>query len=262
MNDRLAFELRIPGTWLTLPDRDAAWEVSGQIATVVSAFDEASLALIRFEQYQQRARPTDTHETWEAQAERKTQIRRHLEHEAAQGMRQFSDPAELYAEVARLDMIEAFHRGELPRQIAHHEPFMYAKAFLYAADTIDKVLSKLAEHPALLDEAKEACLAFKDVLPHLREVRNSAQHIEDRARGMGRGGKALELKPIDNAMIKAPGGALVLNSLNGNRYGSTMADGHYGEVEVSASTLSAMRDAIEAVVNAMQWRGPVDRRPR
>jgi len=184
MSDRLAYEMRIPGTWLVLPDKDAALAISNQITTVLSAFDEATLALILFEQYQQRPRAGVSRDGWEMESQRKAQIQHRLEHEAAQGLRQLNDWDALHAEVTRVAMIEALQSGTLPRQVAHHEPFMYAKAFLYAADTIDKVLSVLAEHPDLPGAAKEACLAFTDVVPQLREVRNSAQHIEDRVRGL------------------------------------------------------------------------------
>jgi hypothetical protein len=262
MNERLAFEITIPGTWLDLPDKDVAWDISNQISTVLSAFSEATLALIMFERYQLRPRSNHSREEWMAQSERRSQVQRRLEEEAITGGRTFHDWHELHAEAERVVMIEDFRNGELPREIAHNEPFILAKTFLYAADTMDRVLTRLAERSELPPAAIAACLAFKNVIPQLRGVRNSAQHIEDRARGLGTGNKPLDLKPIDNSMIKAPGGALVLNSLNGNRYGSTMADGHYGEVEVSAATLAAMRDALEGLVNALKWHGPVQRRPR
>lgn len=57
-------------------------------------------------------------------------------------------------------------------------------------------------------------------------------------------------------MVSAPGGALILNSLNGNNFGATMADGHYGEVEVSQSSLGTIRDHIESLVGAFPWTGP------
>ncbi|MXF14398.1 hypothetical protein FQ010_27010, partial [Escherichia coli] len=78
--------------------------------------------------------------------------------------------------------------------------------------------------------------------PDLRGVRNSTQHREDRARGLGVGRepKPLNLQPISNTFINAPQGALILNNLNGTKFGSTMSDGHYGEVDISPESLSKM----------------------
>lgn len=81
--------------------------------------------------------------------------------------------------------------------------------------------------------------------------------MEDRSRGLGRNQKQpLKLKPIKNNMIYSEGGALVLNSLNGNNYGNTMADGHYGEVEVSIESLIFIRDCIQEIINSLKWKGP------
>jgi hypothetical protein len=98
---------------------------------------------------------------------------------------------------------------------------------------------------------------FSIAFPHLRGVRNSSQHMEDRSRGLGAGRnpKPLELKPIDNGLIKSEGGALVLNSLNGTKYGNTMADGHYGEVDVSPASMEALNAIFQDILNAFTWKG-------
>jgi hypothetical protein len=46
------------------------------------------------------------------------------------------------------------------------------------------------------------------------------------------------------------------DALNGNHYGCTTADGEYGEVEVSATTLTIAHETAKAVINAFQWSGP------
>jgi hypothetical protein len=98
-------------------------------------------------------------------------------------------------------------------------------------------------------------------MPEVRRVRNSVQHVEDRARGLGPSGKPLDLKPVDNRAINAPGGGvLILNMLNGSRYGSTVADGRYAEVDVTSQSLLAVRDAIQKVLNSLAWKEPADPR--
>jgi hypothetical protein len=165
-------------------------------------------------------------------------------------------------EAERVLMREKWERGVIPRQIRHHLPFICAKAFLTAADSIGKILMRLGERMDVPPETVAVCRGFYDSFPELREVRNSVQHIEDRGRGFGRRGRPLKLKPVNSGGINVDGGALILNNLNGNRYGSTMADGHFGEIEVSATSLATIRDRIEAVISSLPWKGPPEVEPR
>jgi hypothetical protein len=97
------------------------------------------------------------------------------------------------------------------------------------------------------EAAREACRAYHSSFPSLREVRNSVQHIEDRGRGLGRGEKPLDLKPVANRMVNAPEGALILQGLNGTKYGATMADGHYG------ARLRSANRRLRAFVTTSSW---------
>ncbi len=69
-------------------------------------------------------------------------------------------------------------------------------------------------------------------------------------------GAKIDLKPIDNTLVKAPGGVLMLNCLNGSKYGSTMADGHYGEVDVSPESMERLQSVLIEVLNCFNWSGP------
>lgn len=74
--------------------------------------------------------------------------------------------------------------------------------------------------------------------------------------------RTIDLKPIDNNFISAPnGGALVLNSLNGSKYGSTMADGHYGEVDVCPESMSHLQEILNNILGAFKWHGPKQHKP-
>ncbi|MHB8825046.1 MAG: hypothetical protein ACYC5T_09470, partial [Thiobacillus sp.] len=57
------------------------------------------------------------------------------------------------------------------------------------------------------------------------------------------------------------GGVLILNSLNGNRFGCTMSDGHYGEVEVSAPSLQSLQQLLHDTLSSFNWRGPQQHLP-
>ncbi|WP_202905089.1 hypothetical protein [Paraburkholderia mimosarum] len=159
---------------------------------------------------------------------------------------------------------EKWAAGGVPREFEHNLPFIYARAFLYALDAFDKFLGVLAKEENVPEEVATHHEKIADAFPHLRGVRNTAQHLEDRARGLGAGRnpQPLELKPIENGFINAPrGGVLVLNCLNGSKYGSTMSDGHYGEIDVSPESMLRLKEILEAVLSSFKWRGPRQHAP-
>ena len=95
-------------------------------------------------------------------------------------------------------------------------------------------------------------------LSELTGVRDSVAHYEDRGRGLGKRGKPVTLKPVDRPNVKLPnGGVLLLECLNSDthRLGNTLADGTYGEVEITPATLEHARTAIQACLNAYTWSG-------
>ena len=69
-------------------------------------------------------------------------------------------------------------------------------------------------------------------------------------------------QPILHGAIHAPdGGVHVLDMLNGNRYGGTLADGAFGEVEISVLTVASAQKVIQQVLDAFSWRGPGQHKP-
>lgn len=258
MSDRLPFELCTPGTWLAMADRQVAWQIQTQLRLIESAFAEAAMAVILFEQCGRNFEAAHSRQARDAHQARISEVQRAIEEEFRAGTAQWNSAVFEAAriEAGRQVMLENLQRGVVPQRLLHTVPFIYAKAFLYAADEIGKIMDRLAEESDLPEPACDACRAYYSSFPSLREVRHSAQHIEDRGRGLGRGEKPLDLKPVNNRMVTAPGGALIVNSLNGNNFGATMADGHYGEVEVSRSSLATIRDHVELLVGALPWTGP------
>ncbi len=151
--------------------------------------------------------------------------------------------------------------GVLPEALRHRLPSLYARSFIFAVDGFIKALEQLAATDGVPTDVRNDLDQLKGVLPDAIHVRDTVHHHEDRIRGLGRRG-AIQLQPIDNSFIRAPGGAIVLDSLNGNRYGCTLGDGRYGEVEVSDATLLAMRNAFQTVVSRFTWTGPGSHWPR
>jgi hypothetical protein len=149
---------------------------------------------------------------------------------------------------------ERWASGEIPEAHLGRAIFMYAHAFLYALDGIGKTLTALGSGawvPAAVVTARDD---FYRNLPTLTDVRDTSHHLEDRARGLDRRGHALALKPVMNTAINAPGGALILNNLNGSQFGSTIGDGSFAEVNVSANSLDLAKSAIQSCIDAFTWR--------
>jgi len=255
------FEIVVPGTWLDYEDQNWSWEIEGQIRNLQSQFFEANAAL-NFFMRTQRMKPSFVNpETWEHDSQRRQEIQQIIELERA-GKSTHDKLNEVRFEVEVRFKREQWSSGRMPREFEQSAPSLYARAFLYALDAFDKflaVLSKSKNIPVeLIKLHQRMALAF----PHLRAVRNSVQHLEDRARSLGVGGKPLDLKPINNNLVNAPGGGvLILNCLNGSSYGSTMSDGHYGEVDVSPESMTKLQDILQAVLQVFKWKGPRQHAP-
>jgi len=146
--------------------------------------------------------------------------------------------------------------GQLPFAYSQRLLHIHAHSVLYALAGIHKALRVLAQISGLPAGVAAAYQAHAAALPDLTAVRNSAQHIEDRARGVGPGNRVITLRPVTNQAIYAPdGNVLIMGVLSGNRLGYTAADGSYREVEVSAATVRVARDAIQEALDAITWQG-------
>lgn len=262
-HELFVFEITTPGTWLDHEDRDWSWRIEGLLRHLQIQFFEANTALNLFVQASV-ARPTRLDRSlWERDAQRRSEIRMQLERERGAAFScELSE--EIHFETEVRFKREQWSQGRVPREFEHTQPFIYARAFLYALDAFDKFLGVLSQEsdvpPGLAALHAQIAAAF----PDLWGVRNTAQHLEDRARGLGVGreSKPLDLKPIENQMINAPGGGvLVLNSLNGSKYGSTMADGHYGEIDVSPETMQLLQRIFQEVLHSFRWHGSKQHSP-
>lgn len=257
------FEVTTPGTWLDYPDREWAWKIQGLLQNLQAQFYEANTALNLFEQTQVETSSHFTREQWQADSDRRSQIRRELEAELG-----FDHSSQSWDRISRETEVrfkrEKWGNGHIPRELERNEISIFARAFVYAIDGFDKFLSVLAAEPGVPSKFAELAERIESMFPDLRGVRNTAQHLEDRSRGLGAGRnpKPMTLQPVENQLIGAPGGGvLVLNSLNGNKFGCTKSDGHYGEVEISPQALQLLSALLHEVLQSFQWKGPVQHAP-
>jgi hypothetical protein len=118
---------------------------------------------------------------------------------------------------------------------------LYGKAFVFALDGIGKLLSRLCEHldpPPAVGPLREK---YETQFGHLKHIRDSAIHLEDRGRGVTR-----FQKPIDTRVF-------LLGSFVERRFLFTGEDGRQYEVEVSKSTLNDAKEIVQGIIAAYSW---------
>lgn len=255
-------ELTYPGTWLDYPDADWAWAIARLLSEAEAPLAEAAIALSWFEREQQKTREAYRHLQSGIPTVGEPDTNTAAERFIAQLTDQLGpgpyNATEVLAMHTRLEVEakrEEWKRGALPRSYQQCLVFIHAKTFLLALDRIDRLFGVFAGTPNVPDAVGQAKRAFDAAVPALRGVRNSSAHHEDRTRGLGPGGKPLTLKAVDNPLARAPGGVLIMESLIGDRFGSTMADGEYGEVSVTPATLTSASQLAQASIDAFRWKG-------
>jgi hypothetical protein len=255
------------GIWLEEPGvtDDVRHEVESLCHLLSTCVADLVVSLSMFEQAQiQSAQEMDEmHNEVEWKQERQREAERTAELEAAAGLTS-GDPAyfersQAIRERARRDVLrEKWERAGGPEAYRRRLSFIHAQSFVSTLAVLQRALLALANYPfraAVLPAIEAACDDFAAALPGLKEVRDSSEHVEERVRGQAFGRK-IETKPVSNSMIHAPGGGvIVIGSINGQHYGGTTADGTYAEVEVADQTTEVARFAVQAIYDAIPWRG-------
>jgi hypothetical protein len=254
------FELRYPGTWLKQLSPVEAHAIQSVLSLVEGHLADAAVCLAWFEVARAAMRTREpAKERWERRATESQAVDAEVARRVPPGLA--PDEAWAAREALRETVtLEArrqdWTRGVVPETYAFRVPFIHAHSFLFAFVGILKALRAFEGMGAAPATARAAAGRLSGFFPAAVGIRDSAHHAEERIRGLKKGGKKIHLKPIDTKLIRAPGGALVLSALNGNRLGYTMDDGAYGELEVSRETLESARVIIQEVLDALAWKGP------
>ena len=127
-------------------------------------------------------------------------------------------------------------------------PFIYAHSFLDAMVKIANtmfVMTKENKTPFIPDNVREKLLTLKDEFdaefPHIRDIRHSWQHIEDRMRGKGQNEKNLGTK------------MLVLSTLFGDNLSYTISDGTTHSISISENTLRRAEYYVQRCFDSFEW---------
>ena len=260
------FEIELPGTWLNELEDGTAHDVRTLLYHAQSCLADAALSLSLFEAARVDGRQDweSSHERSERDGERRRAKEMQLEAELSRDLSaeerwEASHKVRYLAEVAvRRD---SWGAGELPDTYRSRLPFLHARSFVTALESIRKAFEAMKELPGVPSAVAEIVQRIDDDIPAMKHVRDSIQHGEDRVRGLMRG-KPIELKPVDNELVSAPGGVVIYDALNGTRFGCTLADGEYGEVDISAATAARVAAELQEVVEAFHWHGPREHAPR
>ena len=118
---------------------------------------------------------------------------------------------------------------------------LYAKAFVFALDGIEKLFNRLVEMSNSPKEIKLLYEKYKTLFGHLKYIRDSAIHIEDRGRG-----KTRNQEPLNTHII-------VLGGFIERRYTFTGEDGRQYEIEISEPTLKKAKEIIQEIINSYSW---------
>lgn len=254
-------ELTYPGAFIENEPRESAHRAGTLLSVAETHLTEAAISLSQFAAT--RGTP-DTEDRME-KSRRRSERRRELEEEMR---RELEDPRdhekmeEIRFEAERRVRREEWEEGKLPRSYRHQLPIFYAKTFVFSLDALGKILGVLEHEDVAPEEVGDAHDRFKKSFGSVRNVRNSALHIEDRARGLDRNRDPLDLEPVDTQAIKAESGALILNSLEGTSFGATSSDGKYERVDVTVESLREARDCLQDAIDAFDWSGPKRGVPR
>lgn len=118
---------------------------------------------------------------------------------------------------------------------------IYATSFVFSLDAISKLLEALKKYLNPPDAVLTLISEYETIFGHLKHIRDSAAHIEDRGRG------------FDKYQEKIPANLLVLDTFIERRFAYTAGDGRLYEVELSESTLLSAHRILQGIINAYNW---------
>lgn len=118
---------------------------------------------------------------------------------------------------------------------------IYAKAYVFALNGINNLLFKLCKYLRPPKQVEVFKAEYESRFGHLKYIRDSAIHIEDRGRG-----KTRNEVPLNARFI-------VLGGFANNCFTFTGEDGKQYEIEICQATLLSAKEIIQNVINAYTW---------
>ena len=249
-------ELTFPGQQLQSSDKEWATKMERLLNYLADNLVEAAIALFEYEndkQHPKSKHPTDRNEEeWTQDREMIANFTRNIL--AGRDERSLTrDEADDIRERARMGLYRTrWASGSLlPRDYTMRYGFIYAKMYIFALDNIGKLLNVLEREPGAPSSIVGISDAYYHDLAPLKDVRDSAHHMEDRARGLGKNQKPVDRSPNDSLF----GNGMALNNMVGNLYSTLLSNGRSGEVEIGTYNLSLATATVQAVIKSFDWLG-------
>lgn len=145
-------------------------------------------------------------------------------------------------EVERLYKVEQWGRGRIPLEFKAAKTAIYSKAFVSALDSIGKLISALSKENGAPQNLTSIVDEFYTGIPGLVALRNSIQHVEDRAVGVF----SPKAKPDENS-------SRFFSSFAGDNFFATGINGGNDGVSISLETLEFTLYIINKVVASYHW---------
>lgn len=243
--NKVILEITQPGVILNHEiDEGKNYEINSIVRHLIDSFYEAHTSLHLFEDEYKNS--SYMREYLRSKFALNIELNDNLEKEIGQEM---DDPS--FQKEVRLKRI-MWKNGFQPLTLHENQILLFARMYMFSLDNFHKLLIKL-NHPEYNPPSDLGKILdkFNAIFANLTQIRNSAHHLEDRIRRKKTHEKDINLKPIDQDFII--GTALVLNNLNDNKYGFTMADGSFGEVEVSMEKLIEVRSLLQEIIDLYEW---------
>jgi hypothetical protein len=139
-----------------------------------------------------------------------------------------------------LDNIDEF----LDKQLSKYENCLnsvYSRSFVFSLDSITKLLNVLKYDFNPPKNVLNHISDYNDRFGHLKYIRDSIAHIEDRGRWMTKDKK------------KIPSNILVLGAFTEDRFEFTASNGKRYNIEISNKTLDSVHKILQAIINGYIW---------
>lgn len=136
-------------------------------------------------------------------------------------------------------------------------PDLFARLFLDAAARYRAILSTNLEAVAFAEALSDLDAKF----PLLKDMRDSATHVEDRGRGVDRRGSLIEAQPIVTPSVKITAQHFViLGELQSDgTLTYTTEKGEHGQLRVCAETADSVIANFQGLIDRLNWKVPPSR---
>ncbi|SAE63944.1 hypothetical protein [Enterobacter kobei] len=247
------FELETKGMRIVGEDKNYTGETSNLLHQLISSFYEANAALnlyikqddALFEELSSPPPSLPTDEEWAEGGKERERL-------ASEVIEEFGIPPddwnEIYYQVDLKSKRTKWLQGSVPRQIESAEHQIYAKAFVYAFDTIVETLKNLKEREGVSEVVAKKIEEIKEAFPDLKDVRDTSHHLGDRVVGL----KVVRRQKIP---INPEGQNIVLNSHGDGTFYTMKKDGTQGSISITYESLEKMGQIIQDILDSFQWQG-------